>query len=185
MRLWQYSGADVTYNQGWFVSFGSPLTLGASLLGSALYNSHQRQKAAAMAAEQWRLTAQGHLFLTNHRIGLSLSSGWWDIDFRQIRSSGVDGTGIILMLSNQAPMRLEVWPPHWFFVLLRFLAYGEIIRVEIPPHLRRTPPVPPPARPALPPGGTTGDYPTGGPYGDTTGGHPGGGFQGHDWSARP
>jgi hypothetical protein len=145
VRVWQFTGANVTYNQGWFVAGGGMMMIGATLLGSALYNSSQRNRAAAMAAEQWRLTAQGHLFFTNHRIALSLTSGWTDIGYRHIRNSGVDGAGIILMLNNQPPIRLEVWPPHWFFVLMRFLAYGEIIRVEIPPHLRRGPVLPPPS----------------------------------------
>jgi hypothetical protein len=137
VRVWQYTGQDVTYNEAWFVSFGGPLLFGASLLGSALYNNSQRTRAQALAAAQWRPTSQGHLYLTNSRIALALSTGWVDIDYRYLRASTVEAHGIVIMLAGQPPIRLQVWPPHWFFVLLRFLAYGEVIRVDIPPHLRR------------------------------------------------
>jgi hypothetical protein len=36
-------------------------------------------------------------------------------------------------------MKLQVWPPHWFFVMLRFLAFGDIVQVEIPDHVRNEP----------------------------------------------
>ncbi|EIV96592.1 hypothetical protein FraQA3DRAFT_6496 [Frankia sp. QA3] len=141
VRRWQYIGQDVTYNQGFFVAFGSPLLVGASLLGSVLYNGSQRRRAEAAAAVQWRPTATGQLFLTNHRIALGLSSGWLDIAYPYLRASSVDGIGMIVMVDGQPPVRLEVWPPHWFFVLMRFLAYGETVQVDVPPHLRSPAPL--------------------------------------------
>jgi hypothetical protein len=137
VRVWQFIGQNVSYNQGFFVAFGSPLLVGASLLGSALYNSSQRRRAEAAAAVQWRPLAVGQLFLTDLRIALALSTGWVDIGYPYLRASTVDDSGVIVMLDGQPPIRLEVWPPHWFFVLMRFLAYGETIQVEVPPHLRR------------------------------------------------
>ncbi|WP_235186995.1 MULTISPECIES: hypothetical protein [unclassified Frankia] len=137
VRVWQYIGQNVTYNQGWFVAFGSPLLLGASLLGSALYNGSQRRRAEALAAVQWRPVCQGHLFLTNWRLALALTTGWIDIGYPYLRASGVDGDSMVIMLAGQPPVRLQVWPAHWFFVLMRFLAYGEIVRMEIPSHLQR------------------------------------------------
>ncbi|WP_261556691.1 hypothetical protein [Frankia tisae] len=151
VRLWQHIGQDVTYNQGFFVAFGSPLLVGASLLGSALYNGSQRRRAEVAAAVQWRPTATGQLFLTNHRIALGLSSGWLDIAYPYLRASSVDAIGMIIMMDGQPPVRLEVWPPHWFFVLMRFLAYGETVQVDVPPHLRD--PAPLGTGPGAPPNG--------------------------------
>ena len=42
-----YATAQVTYTRGFLAAFGSPAWLAASLGGSALYNSYQRNKAEA------------------------------------------------------------------------------------------------------------------------------------------
>jgi hypothetical protein len=137
VRVWRFTGQDVFYDQSWFVAFGGPLVLGASLLGSAAYNNHKRNQAMAQAAAQWRPTADGCLYLTSSRLAFALSTGWNDVYYPYLRATYVEPTGIVIMLDGQPATKLQVWPPHWYFVLLRFVAFGEVINVEIPEYLRR------------------------------------------------
>ncbi len=148
VQLLDYSSQQVAYNGGGFLAFGNPLLTIATVAGSAAYNTHQKKKAEAQAAAQWRLADVGYAFFTDQRIALMGGTGWADLYYGALRSSSPDLDGIVLMVNGTTPTKLVLWPQHWFYGLLRFLAYGEIVAYrDIPPHLlpylrerRRDPP---------------------------------------------
>ena len=131
--LWQYTGADVSYRSGGFVALGSPLLLVASLAGSLAYNAHQKNKAQQQAAAQWRLMNQGTLIFTSQRISIAGTMGWLDMPYSNIRGTGQDGDGILLFFDGQPRLKLRMWNPLTHFVLLRYLAYGDVPPPALPP----------------------------------------------------
>lgn len=130
--LWQYTGADVSYRSGGFVALGSPLLLVASLAGSLAYNAHQKNKAQQQAAAQWRLMNQGTLIFTSQRIAIAGSMGWLDMPYANIRATGQDGDGIVLFFDGSPRLKLRMWNPLTHFVLLRYLAYGDVPPPALP-----------------------------------------------------
>lgn len=148
VQVLDYSSQQVAYNRGGFLAFGNPLLTIATVAGSVAYNAHQKKKAEAQAVAQWRLADEGYAFFTDQRIALMGGTGWADVYYAALRSSTPDLDGIVLMLNGTAPTKLVLWPQHWFYGLLRFFAYGEIVTYhDIPPHLvpylrerRRDPP---------------------------------------------
>ncbi len=131
--LWQYSGQDVAYGRGGFVALGSPLLLVASLAGSFAYNSYQKNKAQQQAAAQWRPLNQGVIIFTSQRLSMAGSMGWLDMPYANIRATGQDGDGIVLFFDNQPRLKLRMWNPLTHFVLLRYLAYGDVPPAALPP----------------------------------------------------
>ncbi len=143
VQILEYSERDVYYNTGGLVAFGGPFSLAASLGASALYNSHKRRQAERQAASQWRFLDQGLTYLTSSRFACQLSQRWADIGYASIRMSQCDEQGVTLWIGNAPPTRLVLPAPHWYFVLFRYLAYGEVVDVPAPPPPPRALPGPP------------------------------------------
>jgi hypothetical protein len=131
--LWQYTGADVSYRSGGFVALGSPLLLVASLAGSLAYNAHQKNKAQQQAAAQWRMMNQGTLIFTSQRVAIAGSMGWLDMPYANIRATGQDGDGTVLFFDGSPRLKMRMWNPLTHFVLLRYLAYGDVPPPALPP----------------------------------------------------
>jgi|NGEPerStandDraft_6_1074524.scaffolds.fasta_scaffold31940_3 hypothetical protein len=149
-HILEYAEQQVSYTRGAFVAFGNPLLTVATVAGSVAYNARQKSKAQAQAAAQWRHADTGQLFCTQRRIALMGRAGWFDIYYPALRTSTVDIDGLIVMMDGCSPVKLQVWPQHWFYGLLRFFAYGEIVpyrEEDIPAHL--LPQAHRPDRPAL------------------------------------
>jgi hypothetical protein len=151
--LWvrQYTATDVSYNSGWLFVAGGPVLAAASIVGSLLYNDNQRRQALASAAPQWRHIGSGHGWITSHRVAIMLPTGWIDIHHLELRAIICDSDGVILMRDGRPPLKIVIWPPHWYYVLLRFLAFGEITHLDVPEHLAPHLGSPAPGPPALGP----------------------------------
>jgi transposase InsO family protein len=156
-QLQRFTGANVGYNRGAFVAFGSPLFTAATLGGSLLYNRSQRQNAQRQAAAQWRHADSGLCYLTTHRLAVQGAMGWVELPWRDLRNAEIDPSGIVIWAATGSPMRLIVPAQPWHYVLLRFLAWGQIVPVPIPDALiakaaqhGRPLPNPPPLLPPAP-----------------------------------
>jgi hypothetical protein len=131
--LWQFTGQNVSYGGGGFIALGSPLLLVASLAGSYAYNTHQKNKAERKAAAQWRRLNQGNFIFTTQRVSLAGAMGWLDLPYSGIRATGQADDGILLFFDGQPQLKLRTWNPLTHFVLLRYLAYGDIPQSALPP----------------------------------------------------
>ncbi len=76
---------------------------------------------------QWRTIDAGHLFVTDARFGIA-GGTWVDIWYSQIRLSEVDPEALLLHVAGTAPLRLVAAPAPYWFVLFRYLAYGELVQ---------------------------------------------------------
>lgn len=137
VQILQHTGAQVSYSRGGFLAVGNPMVMAATLAGSALYNRHNRRKAVAQAAPQWRHLDEGIMYLTNARIALQGRTGWVDVSYPALRATHCDGEGLIVYVNAEPPFKLQTWCPGWYYALLRYLAYGEIVPVAVPDELRR------------------------------------------------
>jgi hypothetical protein len=134
-QLLEFSGANVNYRSGFAVGFGSPLLLAATIGGSLLYNSHQKNKAQAAAAPQWRGQNAGPLHVTNYRFALQGQLGWQDLFYNRIRASECLVDGIVIFFDGQPPLKLAIVWPEYFFVLFQWFAYHTVPKLTIDPSL--------------------------------------------------
>jgi hypothetical protein len=61
--------------------------------------------------------------------------GWVELAWRDLRNAEIDPSGIVIWAATGSPMRLIVPAQPWHYVLLRFLAWGQIVPVPIPDAL--------------------------------------------------
>jgi uncharacterized RDD family membrane protein YckC len=127
-----YSRTAVSYNSGFVAAFGSPTWLAASLGGSALYNNYQRGKAEAQAAAQWRPVDQGIIHVTSQRLCLQGRLNWVDIGFGDIRAFDALPDGVVVHRQGQSPVKIATPAVAYLYVLLSFLASGQVISVPLP-----------------------------------------------------
>lgn len=133
--LLHHTGAEVSYQQNFF-AFGGPVLFLATAAGSMVANARARQRAEASAREQWRVYDSGMAWFTNRRIALQGHSSWTDLWYADVRASFCDADGILLYFADRPPYKLGCPSPEWHFVLFRFLAYGEIVTIDLPEELR-------------------------------------------------
>jgi hypothetical protein len=108
----------------------SGLVLGGTL--NAVGNARRRAKAARQAAEQWRHIDSFRIYVTTSRIALQGSRDWHDMWFSNLRTLNYDDAGVILQMSGNPASRLRMWPPDYWFVMLRKLAFNDIYDVNAP-----------------------------------------------------
>lgn len=123
---YEYAHGDPVYEGRYFSVGGNLLTVAASVAANAVYNQYRQEKHRQAAAPRWRFSERGYLYLTSYRFALVLPSGWADISFERIRGSHCEPDGFVLFLAGLAPLKISIWPTRWFYVLFRYLAYGEI-----------------------------------------------------------
>jgi hypothetical protein len=121
----QYTAENVSYTTS-TIAFGGPVMFATSLLGSVLYNSSKLRQAERYAAPQWRHLDSGTVYFTNARLAIEGHENWLDVYYPHIRSSQLQGGGILLRFAEAPPLLLQVWRPYTHLLLLRFFAYGEI-----------------------------------------------------------
>lgn len=137
VQILQHTGAQVAHSRGGFLALGNPMLMAATVAGSVLYNRHSRKKAEARAAPQWRPVDDGLMYLTNSRIALQARSAWIDLPYSAMRATHCDADGLVVYWNGEPPVMLRTWCPGWHYVLMRFLAYGEIVPVVVPDALER------------------------------------------------
>ncbi|MFB9777816.1 hypothetical protein [Brevibacterium otitidis] len=79
-------GMDVTYTTGSTFAVGSPLFVAGSMLASAANNASVRNRAQAMAAEQWREIQYTDVFLTDRRLIIPIGGRMLDFWFNGLRA---------------------------------------------------------------------------------------------------
>ena len=127
-----YYATPVQARRGGFIAFGSPLLLLASLAGSVGYNMWQNQKAREEAAAQWRYVGAGMAHFTNQRIAVASETGWRNFDFGNIEAMEMEPDGIVIFENGRVREKISLNLPLTHFILLRFLAYGEIPNLGTP-----------------------------------------------------
>ena len=132
-------------SRGGFLAFGSPLLLAATVVGSIGYNMWQNQKAREEAAAQWRYVGSGMAHFTNQRIAVASETGWRNFEYAGIEAMEMEPDGIVIFENGRVREKLTLNLPLTHFILIRFLAYGEI------PNLGTPAPQPlPPSTPEMP-----------------------------------
>ncbi len=154
-HLQVFVGASATYSRGGFVALGNPLFTAATIGASLMFNASQRRNAERQAAVQWRPANAGMCFLTSHRLAVQGSMGWFELAWGDLRNAEIDPSGIVMWGAQGAPIRMIVPGLPWHYVLLRYLAWGQLVPVPIPDDLaakagrfNRVLPRPAPALPA-------------------------------------
>ncbi len=127
-----YYAKTVQAKSGGLIAFGSPLLLAASVVGSIGYNMWQNQKAREEAAAQWRYVGSGMAHFTNQRIAVASETGWRNFEFSGIEAMEMEPDGIVIFENGRAREKLTLNLPLTHFILLRFLAYGEIPNLGAP-----------------------------------------------------
>ena len=125
-----HSGMLATYQQCRLSSFVNENNTDCS---NVAYNAYQKNKAQQQAAAQWRLLNQGQIIFTTQRLSIAGNMGWLDMPYANIRATGQDGDGILLFFDGQPRLKLRMWNPLTHFVLLRYLAYGDVPPPALPP----------------------------------------------------
>lgn len=133
----QHYGQAVQWSPGGFLALGNPLWTSLSVMGTVAFNVVQRQRAQERARVQWRLHDQGILYMTTTRLACQLQQQWVDFAYASIRASGPDLDGLVIWHEGQPPIKLHLPFPDWYYVLLRFLAHGEIVAPHLPPEFCR------------------------------------------------
>lgn len=137
-RSYVYCGADVEYNRGLLLVGGSTKMVAGSLAASALYNRRQRRKAQAQAAAQWRPISECTLFFTSARM-IVAAAQWNSLYYHDFDYVSHDvmfgvGPGLRMGVGGSDPIFFAVgWQSLWLFVLLMYLARGEVPHI---PHSR-------------------------------------------------
>gem|GEM_PF-1584067 len=121
-----YYSTSVARRGGGFIAFGSPLLLVASVAGSIGYNAWQNQKAREAAAAQWRHQGHGVAHFTTSRVALATDSGWRNVYFSELEAMEVEPDGVVLFSNNRPREKINLALPFSHFILMRYLAYGEI-----------------------------------------------------------
>lgn len=146
-----YYSTTVQASRGGLIAFGSPLLLAASVVGSIGYNMWQNQKAREEAAAQWRYVGAGMVHFTNQRIAVASDTGWRNFEYSGIEAMEMEPDGIVIFENGRVREKISLNLPLTHFILLRFLAYGEIpnLGAPAPSGLNAGPPVhAPPSPPA-------------------------------------
>lgn len=125
-----FYATPVHERSGGLIAFGSPLLLVASVAGSIGYNMWQNQKAREQAAAQWRYVGSGMAHFTNQRIAVATETGWQNFDFSRIEAMEMEPDGIVVFQNGRSREKISLGLPLTHFILLRFLAYGEIPRMS-------------------------------------------------------
>ena len=113
------------------MAFGNPLFTAATLGASLLYNHSQRRNAERQAAVQWLPANAGLAFFTTHRLAVHGNLGWYETAWTGLRNAEIDPSGIVLWAAQGSPVRMIVPGLAWHYVMLRHLAWGQIVRVPI------------------------------------------------------
>jgi len=128
--LHAYYATKAQARGGSFLAFGSPLLLIASAAGSIGYNMWQNQKAREQAAAQWRYVGSGMAHFTNQRIAVAAETGWKNFEYSSIEATEMEPDGLVIFENGRAREKISINLPLTHFILLRYLAYGEIPNLE-------------------------------------------------------
>jgi hypothetical protein len=115
-------------------SYVHKTTFGFSLFGmamgaaSAVGNQARKAKAARDAMEQWRPVGGGMVLFTTHRLAINQGQSWSNIWFQDLMSAQCDGRSIEIQREQEPAMRLSMQDIDYFFVLLYWLGFQQIIR---------------------------------------------------------
>lgn len=135
-QVFEYTAIQVGRTRGTFVGFGSPLLLGATLAGSLVYNKVQKERAKVQAAPQWRPVDQGVIYFTTTRLAFQGTQGWSDVPYSAIRAMSLENDGILISLDGAPRLAFSMHSATWHFVLMRYLASGEVVPLTVDPGLR-------------------------------------------------
>jgi hypothetical protein len=131
---WLEGDNSYTHKGGGYVIGTSPagFVLGSAFSAARLAtnvagNQRRRARAGREGAARWRPIDAGHLYVTNLRFTVvGQHNRWTDIWFSDVRLSDCEPNAIILELSGQQPLRLEIPAAEYWYVMFRKLAYGEV-----------------------------------------------------------
>jgi hypothetical protein len=122
--------------------------LAATVVGSIGYNMWQNQKAREEAAAQWRYVGSGMAHFTNQRIAVASETGWRNFEYAGIEAMEMEPDGIVIFENGRVREKITLNLPLTHFILIRFLAYGEIPNLGTPapqPLPTSAPEIPQPA----------------------------------------
>ena len=77
------------------------------------------------AAPGWVLVDHGTVHLTSVRFVFQLSHQFANVPYTGIADAYCDEDGLCIWQHERAPLKLRMADPEWYFVLFRWLAYGE------------------------------------------------------------
>jgi len=122
----RFYGTAVEYQQSSNLWFGSPTFVLGGMAAEALANSHARNRAAAMAAAQWREHATVRAALTDQRILCDHSGAWLNFWHEGVQELAVDLSrwAFVLRFEEGVPLMLHGPPAPWFAVAISWLVYG-------------------------------------------------------------
>jgi len=130
----RFYGMDVSYQQNSGFFFGSPLFVAAGLAANAVGNSMARNRAAAMAAPQWREHCLARTVVTDRRTMCFTGQQWLSFDHDAVVEFTADPPQGVCFLnfSSSEPLCLAGFSTPWLSVLLCYFLYGATSLGQLP-----------------------------------------------------
>jgi hypothetical protein len=125
-QVLQWQEGDGVYTSTSVFWFGGILGTVAALGTTAVVNGAARRRAEREMAARWRPVDSAIVHVTNRRLALE-GNIWTDVWYGAIRKSDCNATSILFEVAGWRSTCLALAYPHYWFVMMRKLAYDEVV----------------------------------------------------------